>query len=151
MNVVEMNSVGAPKNKPKRSSAGQHLVNAGITVGGLYGINKLRKEGCFDAFLVDCNERRLHDGSTSEIAIGRVKRAFVKGFQKLGERLFRSPRAEGLITKFMGGYSIPAEAKFELKYNKGVLAQTVCAGVAAIGLVVRGIYKAGKINGEKAQ
>ena len=124
--------------KKKGSGALAQAGNVALTAGGLYGTGKLMKAG----------GRALDRASyTGEMAKyfpknGKIGNAATKFFNKMGEIMFKHPKMEKAFQQAKGHFS-------NTNPNiKGKLALITTAGLAALALITRGIYKAGEIAGE---
>ena len=125
--------------KKKGSGTLAQVGNFAVTAGGLYGTGKLVKAGA-NAF-----DKALLEGVKWSGPVpknGKIGAAVVKFFNKMGDIMFKHPKMEYLLQR--------AKAKFPyLNSNiKGRVALVTTAGVAALALIARGIYKAGEIAGE---
>ena len=122
--------------KKKGSGALAQVGNAAITAGGLYGTGKLVKAGA-NAFNQACIPPMCKGAKLS-----KFQQVLTGVFNKMGDIMFKHPKMKALLLR--------AKAKFpNLNSNiKGRVALVTTAGVAALALIARGIYKAGEIAGE---
>ena len=124
--------------KKKGSGTLAQVGNFAVTAGGLYGTGKLMKAGA------RALDRATYTGEMARYLPknGKIGNAVAKFFNKMGEVMFKHPKMKALL--------LSAKAKFPyLNTNiKGRVALVTTAGVAALALITRGIYKAGEIAGE---
>ena len=122
--------------KKKGNGTLAQVGNAAITAGGLYGTDKLVKAGAkaFKQAYIPPKGAKL----------SKFQQVFTGVFNKMGDIMFKHPKMKYLLQS--------AKAKFpqhlKLPDIKGRLALLTTAGVAALALITRGIYKAGEIAGE---
>ena len=121
--------------KKKGNGTLAQVGNAAITAGGLYGTDKLVKAGAkaFEQAYIPPKGAKL----------SKFQQVFTGVFNKMGDIMFKHPKMKYLLQS--------AKEKFprsNIPDNKGRLALVTTAGVAALALITRGIYKAGEIAGE---
>ena len=135
--------------KKKGNGTLAQVGNAAITAGGLYGTKKFVKAGANGLESVGwavkagpakgfCSGGKVAIDTTS-----KFQEALAGVFNKMGDIMFKHPKMKGLLQR--------AEANLDLKgvHNlKGKIALVTTAGVTALALITRGIYKAGEIAGE---
>ena len=122
--------------KKKGNGTLAQVGNAAITAGGLYGTGKFVKAGA----------RAFNNAYIPPMCKGfklsKFQQVLTGVFNKMGDIMFKHPKMEYLLQR--------AKVKFpNLNSNiKGRVALVTTAGVAALALIARGIYKAGEIAGE---
>ena len=124
--------------KEKSSGALAQAGNIALTAGGLYGTGKLMKAGG------RALDRATYTGEMAKYfpKNGKIGNAVAKFFNKMGEIMFKHPKMEKLLKQAKGHFP-------NLKPGvKGKFALVTTAGIAALALITRGIYKAGEIAGE---
>ena len=124
--------------KKKGSGALAQAGNVALTAGGLYGTGKLMKAGG------SALDRASYTGEMARYLPknGKIGNAAAKFFNKMGEIMFKHPKMEKLLAQAKGHFP-------NLKPDvKGKVALLTTAGIAALALITRGIYKAGEIAGE---
>ena len=124
--------------KKKGSGALAQAGNVALTAGGLYGTGKLMKAGG------RALDRATYTGEMAKYfpKNGKIGNAVAKFFNKMGEIMFKHPKMEKLLKQAKGHFP-------NLKPGvKGKIALVTTAGIAALTLIIRGIYKAGEIAGE---
>ena len=127
--------------KKKGSGALAQAGNVALTAGGLYGTGKLMNAGG------RALDRATYTGEMAKYfpKNGKIGNAAVKFFNKMGEIMFNHPKMEKLLQEAKAQYP-------NLRPNvKGRFALVTTAGIAALALITRGIYKAGEIAGEHKQ
>ncbi|MBR1461589.1 hypothetical protein IJ596_08190 [bacterium] len=154
MTKVENVNVQTSQNKYRPL---RHAANAAVTVGGVGATGYLLKKGMssFNKLTSDTGEFIKTSDKGKFIPIPKLKIVPTKlgeTFTKLGEKIFNPNN------KYYGKYIEKAEKWLttfdhlemkEIPAAKGKMAMLLTAGVVALGFIVRGIYKAGKINGDK--
>ena len=121
--------------KKKGNGTLAQVGNAAITAGGLYGTDKLVKAGAkaFKQAYIPPKGAKL----------SKFQQVFTGVFNKMGDIMFKHPKMKYLLQS--------AKEKFPwsgIPDIKGRVALVTTAGVAALALITRGIYKAGEIAGE---
>ena len=163
MNSVSgVNFTGKEQGTSNRTS--RHLGNMAVTTAGLATTGLLMRKGVKKAAAV-CNS--MIEWTNSEKynsnGIKQLKSIIFTGpvydkFEKMGSKLFgEKTKIGGAIERFVtgkdpktGGFMAnPEQIAAVVKKYKTVAAMGLVAGVVALGLFVRSIYKAGKINADK--
>lgn len=150
LNGVEKIVYVQPKEK-KGKTALKHVANAAITLGGLYGTSVLTTRGFYssrDLLSNDLVAEGAKIPSKFQPHVSKVATKIHRFFQSLGEVMFKDSEIVKIIEKDFhinknyGGYLT------RLKNAKGAIAMFTTLSATALALVIHGIYKAGKINGE---
>jgi len=137
-------------------TAARHMANATLTAAGVGATGVGLARGVCVANQVLGDEIALSNGSK---VVARKGGKIFKLFQKAGQKLFGENTKLGkYIARFVSGVNSntggrlanPVQIKAILKNAKTLSAMGLAAGVTAFAFISRGLYQAGKINGDKA-
>jgi hypothetical protein len=155
VNGVEKIVYVQPK-ESKGKTALKHVGNAAVTAAGVVGTAKLAAEGIWSSKellhndLLDCGAYLNPRDAGPRNVISKFVTKIHRGFQSIGQKIFKSPQDEALITKLYNLSKNSVAYPTVLKSAKGKLAMGFAAIATGLAFLAHGIYKAGKING-KAQ
>ena len=152
MTSVQPIYVAAPQQNHKNKT-GQHVANAAVTTLGLCATAAATSRGVRTAIDICGDEFALSNGSK---VLKRNTGKVYKFFEKAGQKLFGENTKLGkAIKRFVTGkmengatLASSTQIKSVLKKYKSIGAIALAAGVTALTLLARAIYKAGKINGQ---
>jgi hypothetical protein len=154
INGVERVVYVQPQERKGKHTALRHVGNAAVTAAGVVGTGKLVAEGVWSSNQLLHNDM-LDSGlylnpryAGPRNYISKFTTKIHRAFQSIGQKIFKSPHDEGVISKMYGLSKRSAAYPTKLKFAKGKLAMGIAAVVTALAFVAHGIYKAGKINGE---
>jgi hypothetical protein len=153
INGVEKVVYVQPK-ESKGKTALKHVGNAAVTAAGVVGTAKLAAEGIWSSKellhndLLDCGAYLNPRDAGARNVISKFVTKIHRRFQALGQKIFKSPHNEDLISKMYNLSKNSVAYPTALKSAKGKLAMVFAAIAMGLAFLADGIYKAGKINGE---
>ncbi len=142
-----------PQQPQSKHKVARHVVNTGITAAGGLAIAGCLDKGIRQSKGVWGDAIALTNGTKS---IKTKTGVIFNFFEKAGQKLFKEGSSLGRAmeryvtgNRSTGGVMSHAEQiKATLKHHKTIGAMNLAAVVAALALLARGIYNAGKINAE---
>jgi hypothetical protein len=144
-----------PKER-KGNAALEHVGNATVTAAGVGGTLALLNKGQQTARkllhndLLDVGGYLSPKDAGPRNFISKFATKIQRGFQSIGEKMFKTAKDNELISKMYGLSKKAVPYPTQLKAAKGKLAMGFAALATMIGFVTAGIYKAGKINGKNS-
>ncbi len=145
----------APRTENRYTTA-KHATNALATTALVGGTGVVLNKGVKLAQNVCSDAIALSNHNNGSKILGTKTGKVFRFFENMGQKIFKdNTKAGKAIERFVtgklpsGGQMYNAEQiKAVLKKSKTIGAMVLTAGVAALGLIAKGIYNAGKINGE---
>ena len=147
------NQVSLVPTQQNKYKGARHFTNAVITTGGVAATGVALVNGVRTAEGILGDEIALSNGFK---VLKRKTNKVFNWFEKAGQKMFGDTTRFGqAIKRYVTGESLgggqmykPEQIKAMIKRTKTIGAMAVVAGALTLGLLARGIYKAGKINGD---
>jgi allophanate hydrolase subunit 2 len=153
-NVSGVRMVYVQPQERKENVASAHVKNAVVTaagLGGTYGLVRMGLESGDKLLANDIITGKKYIDPAQAPKLNNVSKFATRihrGFQKLGEKMFKTGADEEIISKLYKLSQNSENYATKLKSAKGHLAMGMAAIATILAFATRFVYQAGKINGQ---